>query len=64
MEEVMTDFYVPPYDDPEAAKEDYGPLLPLHYYDNDDGFWDTYIEMKQKRWEEHDMIVRRPFVKH
>lgn len=39
----MTDFYVKPYNDPLAAKEDDGPVLPLHFYDNDDGFWSDYI---------------------
>lgn len=46
MEKVLTDFYILPHNDPYAVKEDYGPILPLHYYDNDDGFWDEYIQMK------------------
>ena len=28
--------------------------LPLHYYDNDDGFWDDYIREKRSRWESAD----------
>lgn len=33
--------------------------LPLHYYDNDDGFWDDYIQYKQNRWEQAGLIVNR-----
>ena len=35
--------------------------LPLHYYDNDDGFWDDYIKYKRDRWENADggMITNR-----
>ena len=33
--------------------------LPLHYYDNDDGFWDDYIKQKQSRWERAGMITNR-----
>lgn len=37
--------------------------LPLNYYDNDDGFWDKYIQHKQDRWEEAGLIVnRRDFI--
>lgn len=43
MEKVQTDFYILPHSEPYEIKEPYGPLLPLNYYDNDDGFWDEYI---------------------
>ena len=35
--------------------------LPLHYYDNDDGFWDDYIRYKRSRWEsaEGGLITNR-----
>lgn len=37
--------------------------LPLNYYDNDDGFWDSYIQHKQDRWEQAGLIVnRRDFI--
>ncbi len=64
MEKVMTDFYIKGYPDPLAANEEQGPILPLHFYDNDDGFWDEYITHKQNRWEKNQMIVNRPFIKH
>lgn len=38
--------------------------LPLNYYDNEDGFWDDYIEMKKQRYAGQHMITRRPFFKH
>lgn len=38
--------------------------LPLNYYDNEDGFWDDYIEMKQQRYSNQHMITRRPFFRH
>lgn len=63
MEKVMTDFPLPPDQDPRAYIP-YGPILPLDFYDNDDGFWDDYIKQKQERWAANPMIVRRPFLKH
>lgn len=33
--------------------------LPLNYYDNDDGFWDSYIQYKFERWEDGGMLVNR-----
>lgn len=38
--------------------------LPLVYYDNEDGFWDEYIEMKNQRYAAQHMITRRPFFQH
>jgi hypothetical protein len=63
MEKVMTDFYVKPYADPKEPQEK--PLLqPLNYYDNDDGFWNEYIEQKHQKWFSNPLIVNRPFLKH
>lgn len=64
MEKVMTDFYVKPYPNPLEADHPAGPLLPLHYYDNDDGFWSEYIQMKHNKWGSNQMIVNRQFLKH
>ena len=33
--------------------------LPINYYDNDDGFWDSYIQHKQNRWEKSGFITNR-----
>ena len=66
MEKVMTDFYTKPYphplEDPLRTKK---PLItPLNYYDNDDGFWNEYIQHKERRWAANPLIVNRPFLKH
>lgn len=37
---------------------------PVNFYDNEDGFWDDYIEHKRLRWEENPMLVHRQFFKH
>ena len=64
MEKVLTDFYILPYPDPTEADSPEEPLIPLNYYDNDDGFWDKYIQMKQEKWGANPMIVNRMFLKH
>lgn len=46
MEKVMTDFYLKPYPDVHDVEEVADPILPLDFYDNDDGFWDEYIAFK------------------
>lgn len=38
--------------------------LPINYYDNDDGFWDEYIEHKQSRWNDAGIIVNRKHLIH
>ena len=47
VESCMTDFYRKPYagaDEPRVSKEEANEhLIPLNYYDNDDGFWDDHI---------------------
>lgn len=36
----------------------------VNYYDNDDGFWDEYLEYRHDRMESAGMIVNRKFFKH
>ena len=64
MEKVLTDFYVKPYDDPRQEVVTFDALTPLHYFDNEDGFWDEYITQEQNKWAQNDMIVNRKFMKH
>ena len=63
MEKVLTDFYIKPNMDPHLVGEEYNPM-PLMFYDNEDGFWDNYIQHKVNRWGEAGLTVRRPFLKH
>ena len=53
-----------PYPTIDVVYEDPNPILPINYYDNDDGFWDDYIKMKQRKLEEHNLITNRKFFKH
>jgi len=39
-------------------------VQPVNFYDNDDGFWDEFIETKRLRWQASPMIVNRQFIKH
>ena len=43
------DFYIPPIPDPRLPANIFHKRanLPLEYYDNDDGFWDEYIDSKK-----------------
>jgi hypothetical protein len=45
-EKILTDFYIPPHPSPYERHGDPGPVVPLNFYDNEDGFWDSYIQMK------------------
>jgi hypothetical protein len=38
--------------------------MPVDYYDNDDGFWDDYIQEKQQKMQEAGFITQRKFFKH
>ena len=38
--------------------------LPLNYYDNDDGFWDDYIQKKHEQWDQQGLITNRKFFIH
>jgi len=70
IETCMTDFYQKPY----AGKDDYGyqvklenendRIIPINFYDNDDGFWNSFIDEKMQRWDEHDVLTKRSFFKH
>ena len=63
LEKVLTDFEIKPYPDI-MSREDPGPPIPIDFYDNDDGFWDKYIQRKKERMSEHPLIVNRLFFKH
>ena len=39
-------------------------VIPLQYYDNDDGFWDDWIEEKMQRYNEQPLIIGRKFFRH
>lgn len=69
----LTDFYTQVYPTGDAIEaRDTGDRnngvapkeLPINYYDNDDGFWDDYIDHKLKRGEEAGFIVNRMHVMH
>lgn len=71
--QCMTDFFEfdhPGLDDVQAyvcGETEYGvppEELPLNYYDNDDGFWDTYIKEKQDRGERAGMVTNRMYFIH
>lgn len=61
---VLTDFPIKPYAEIDHVEEDPNPILPIDFYDNEDGFWDEYIQYKQKKLGQGDMIVNRRFMKH
>eukprot|EP00347_Sterkiella_histriomuscorum_P022338 403330831 len=60
---VLTDFYVKPYKNLYDVEEAADPIIPLFYFDNEDGFWNGHIQRKFNKWQEHDMIVNRKFIK-
>lgn len=64
MEKVMTDFYTKPYSDPLKPLNEAEQVIPLNYYDNDDGFWDEYIQEKYSKWGDNLMITNRLFIRH
>lgn len=64
VEQCLTDFVIKPYATPDEIQHEWEGAPPLHFYDNDDGFWDDYIEHKNSRWEENGMITNRRFFKH
>ena len=47
IENMKTDFYVPDIPDLNNSVNPYS-KIPIDFYDNDDGFWDDYIEEKNK----------------
>ena len=62
-EKILTDFYIPPHPSPHD-RVDPGPPIPMNFYDNEDGFWDAYIQKKQDRMGANPMIMARKFFKH
>jgi hypothetical protein len=60
---VLTDFYIKPYREIDDAYEENDVLLPLYFYDNDDGFWTKHIENKMNKWQENPMITNRKHIK-
>lgn len=67
VEQCMTDFPTKGYagifdvESPEDAAE---PIIPVNFYDNDDGFWNDYIVHKETRWEDAGFLTNRKFFKH
>jgi len=64
---VAVDFYQKPYatgDMIESGQEAKDPIIPIIYYDNDDGFWDKYLDDRIERWDENDVLTNRKFFKH
>lgn len=53
MEKVQTDFQIKPYPTLDYIEEDPGPVIPIDFYDNEDGFWDDYIKYKRDKMSEH-----------
>ena len=64
VDQVLHDFVIKQYAGPEEIQHEWEGAPPLYYYDNDDGFWDSYKRYKQDRWEQNSMITKRPFFKH
>lgn len=48
----------------ESGQEAKDPIIPIMYYDNDDGFWDKYLDDRIERWDENDVLTNRKFFKH
>ena len=67
-QKCMVDFPVKPYahvDDIQAAADVANEnLVPINYYDNDDGFWDDYIAAKQQSQVEAGFLTNRRWFKH
>jgi len=68
IETCLTDFPLKEYAEADEApltdQQINGNLMPVDYYDNDDGFWDDYIEEKQQKMQEAGFITQRKFFKH
>jgi hypothetical protein len=66
-ETCQVDFYRKPYAEVheiEAEPREVEHVQMVNYWDNDDGFWDEYLEHRQDRMESAGMIVNRKFFKH
>jgi hypothetical protein len=44
--------------------EDKTPVVPVEFYENDDGFWDDYIKEKESYRATVPLPTQRPFYKH
>ena len=58
------DFLTKPYKTSEYIKEEVEEVLPMDFYDNDDGFWDDHLAAKNRVYAEHaetDMVTALPF---
>ena len=68
IETCLTDFPLKEYagadEAPLTDEQINGNLMPVDYYDNDDGFWDDYIQEKQQKMQEAGFITQRKFFKH
>jgi hypothetical protein len=60
----MAQWNKPPRLDPNVPEEDPFPILPLDYYQNEDGFWNNYISWKEARYDELPMMMTRRSFKH
>ena len=71
--QCMTDFFEHDYPEPEDKQAlvsgdrfngEAPAELPLNFYDNDDGFWDNYINERMLRNERAGMITNRKYFIH
>lgn len=61
-DETADDYYVPPIPDfRKPLNPNHIFKLPIDYYDNDDGFWDDYIQEKKERFNPRE-IKNMPFI--
>ena len=64
----MVDFPTKPYadiDEIEAADDIANSnLVPINYYDNEDGFWDEWIASKQQKQVDAGFLTARRWFKH
>lgn len=62
---ALKDFLIKPYLGPYDREQDPEDLkFPVNYYDNDDGFWDEWIDKRHKRFDEEGFLTKRIFLKH
>lgn len=62
---ALKDFVIKPYK--EYYKANFDPKqyeYPINYYDNDDGFWDSFIAHKKSGYDSNEMITKRFSFKH
>ncbi len=68
VETCMVDFPLKPYagvEDVQAADHVANEhQVPINYYDNDDGFWDDYIQQKEQRQFDAHYLSNRKWLKH